>query len=388
MKDVFEFYMPTHVLMGYGQLSNLHQQTLPGKKALIVTSNGKSTKVNGYLADVEHELDQAGVQHILFDHVRPNPTNHNVMDGAKLAHEQDCDFVVALGGGSVMDCGKFIALMMTNSGDIMDYSMSAQGGHQTPQHPAAPIVAITTSAGTGSEVDNGGVVSDDESQEKTAIGFPSLFPTIAVVDARLMMSVPKNYTVYQGMDTFLQAAESMVNTQNNPMGEMFALKVIELVAKYLPRAYRNGQDREARENMALANTLGGYYMYCTSEHTMEHTMGSFHPDLVHGAGLIMICRSYFKFFADRKAAEEPMMKMAKAMGVEHPTSGQNFIKALDDLLKSLDADNLKMSDAGITKEELKKYPAKIHEVIGGDIHADPLPLSDEDYLAIYEDAYK
>lgn len=388
MNTSFSFYMPTKVLIGYGQLSNLHNQGLPGKKALIVTSNGKSTKKYGYLDNVEHELDKAGVRHELFDQVRPNPTNHNVMDGAKLAKDKDCDFVVALGGGSVMDCGKFIALMMTNPGDIMDYSMSAQGGHQTPKHDAAPIVAITTSAGTGSEVDNGGVVSNDETQEKTAIGFPSLFPTLSVVDARLMMSVPKSYTVYQGMDTFLQAAESMVNTQNNPMGQMFALKVIELSAKYLPRAYKNGDDKEARENMALANTLGGYYMYCTSEHTMEHTMGSFHPDLVHGAGLIMICHSYFKFFADRKAAEGPMIQMAKAMGVENPSNGQDFITALDDLLKALDADQLKMSDAGITRDELKKFPAKLHEVVGGNTHADPLPLSDEDYLAIYEDAYK
>lgn len=388
MKDVFQFYMPTHVLFGYGQLGNLHNQPLPGTKALIVLSNGQSAKKNGYLADLESELDQAGVRHVLFDQVRPNPTNHNVMDGARLAKDEGCDFVVALGGGSVMDCGKFIALMMNNSGQIMDYSMSAQGGHQTPQHKAAPIIAITTSAGTGSEVDNGGVVSDDETQEKTALSFPSLFPTIAVVDARLMMSVPRNFTVYQGMDTFLQAAESMVNTQNNPMGEMFALKVIELAAKYLPRAYRNGQDKEARENMALANTLGGYYMYCTSEHTMEHTMGSFHPNLVHGAGLIMICHSYFKFFADRQAAEEPMIKMARAMGVANPTSGQDFIKALDALLQSLDADQLKMSAAGISREELAKYPKKVHEVIGGDIHADPLPLSDQDYLAIYQAAYK
>ena len=140
--------------------------------------------------------------------------------------------------------------------------------------------------------------------------------------------------------------------------------------------------------MALANTLAGYYMLCTSEHTMEHVMGSYHDDLVHGAGLIMISHAYFNFFASRKAAEEPMIKMAKAMGVENASSGADFIKALDDLIAAVGCSDLRMSDAGITKEELKKYPKRVHEVLGGDITADPLPLSDDDYLAIYEESWK
>jgi alcohol dehydrogenase len=172
------------------------------------------------------------------------------------------------------------------------------------------------------------------------------------------------------------------------MGEMFALKAIELIAKYLPAAYKNGADKEARAYVALANTLAGYYMLCTSQHTMEHVMGGYHDDLVHGAGLIMISHAYFDFFAERRAAEEPMVKMAKAMGVENASSGKDFIKALDSLIAAVGCSDLRMSDAGITKEELKKYPRRVHEVLGGDITADPLPLSDEDYLSIYEKSYR
>ena len=117
-------------------------------------------------------------------------------------------------------------------------------------------------------------------------------------------------------------------------------------------------------------------------------MGSFHDKLVHGAGLIMISQAYFDFFAERKAAEEPMIKMAKAMGVKDPKNGKDFIKALDDLTASVSCADLKMSEAGITKEELKKFPAMVHKVLGGDITADPLPLSDDDYLEIYEKSYK
>ncbi len=383
----FSFYMPTKVLFGPGKLSELHSEALPGKKALIVTSNGQSVKKYGYLEKVEKELESAGVVYALFDQIRPNPTNTNVMDGAKAVKDNGCDFVIALGGGSVMDCSKCIALMAANPGDIWDYSLSAAGKKQSASNPAIPIVCITTSAGTASEVDIAAVISNDETQEKTGIFFPSMFPTLSVVDSDLMMSVPPKFTAYQGMDAFFHASETVVNKNVHPMAEMFALKTIELAAKYLPAAVKNGSDKEARAYMALANTLAGYYMMCTSAHTMEHVMGSFHDKLVHGAGLIEIAHAYYDFFAERKAAEEPMKKMARAMGVENPSSGKDFIAALDKLIADVGCSGLKMSDEGITREELKKYPGKVHEVMGGDITADPLPLSDEDYLAIFEKAY-
>ncbi len=381
-------FNPVKVLFGPGRLNDLHSEALPGRKALIVTSNGQSAKKHGYLARVEGELDAAGVDHELFDQVRPNPTDINVMDGAKAVKDNGCDFVVALGGGPVMDCSKCIALMANNPGDIWDYSLSAAGGKKAAPNPAIPIVCITTSAGTASEVDIAAVITNDKTREKTGIFFPSMFPTISVVDSGLMMSVPPKFTAYQGMDAFFHASETVVNKNVHPMGEMFALKTIELVAKYLPRAVANGNDREAREMMAYANTFAGYYMMCTSAHTMEHVMGSFHDDLVHGAGLIELAHAYYGFFADRQAAEEPMIKMAKAMGVENPASGQDFIEALDELIASIGCAGLKMSAEGITEEELKLYPAKVHEVLGGDITADPLPLSDEDYLTIFRNAYR
>lgn len=172
------------------------------------------------------------------------------------------------------------------------------------------------------------------------------------------------------------------------MGEMFALKAIELIAKNLPIAYNDGSNKEARANMALANSLAGYYMLCTSQHTMEHVMGSYHSSLPHGAGLIMISHEYFSFFADRAVAEEPMKKMARAMGVENPQSGHDFVAALDRLIEAVGCKDLRMSDVGITKEVLKAWPSRIHEVLGGDLTADPIQLTDKDYLNIYERSYK
>lgn len=380
--------MPTKTLFGPGRLNDLHLQTLPGKKALIVTSQGKSVKKYGYLQRVQNELDLAQVEYILFDQIRPNPTVENVMDGAQMAKDHGCDFVLALGGGSVMDCSKCIALMMTNEGDIWDYSQSQHGKKQTPAHQAAPLVCITTSAGTASEVDMGAVISNDTMKEKSAIMHISMFPVLSIVDSDLMMSVPPKLTAYQGMDAFFHASETVINKNVHPMAEMFALKTIELVAKYLPIAYRDGDNQEARAYLALANSLAGYYMMCTSAHTMEHVMGSFHENLIHGAGLIEIAHAYYDYFASRQATEIPMMKMAKAMGMKDVTSGQDFIKALDQLIEDIGCADLKMSDEGITKEEIKLYPSKIHEVLGGDITADPIPLSDDDYLEIYTNAFR
>lgn len=158
------------------------------------------------------------------------------MDGARLMKENGCDFIVALGGGSVMDCSKCIALMAANPGDIWDYSLSAAGGKKSAAFDALPIVCITTSAGTGSEVDIAAVITNDETHEKTGIFFPSMFPTISVVDSDLMMSVPPKFTAYQGMDAFFHASETVINKNVYPMAEMFALKTVELIAKYLPAA--------------------------------------------------------------------------------------------------------------------------------------------------------
>ena len=149
----FRHFMPTDILFGPGVVKELHNQTLPGKKAMIVTSNGKSTKANGSLAIVENELRQAGVETVLFDRVEANPLKSTVMDGAAFARDHQCDFVVALGGGSVMDAAKVMAFMATNAGDVWDYIAGGTGKAQPRQCAPLPLICITTTAGTGSEAD-------------------------------------------------------------------------------------------------------------------------------------------------------------------------------------------------------------------------------------------
>lgn len=386
MIDQFVYDIPTRILYGAGSLQKLREENLPGKKALIAISQGGSMKRHGQLDALMSELDAAGVSYVLFDQIRPNPTAGNVDDAAACAVREGCDFVVALGGGSVMDAAKAIALVATNEGSCWDYAPSVSGGQRTPEAAPLPLVCVTTSAGTGSEVDMWSVISNDETQEKT--GYASMYPTLSVVDSDLMMSVPPTFTAWQGMDAFFHAAESVINVNEHVVGEMFAIKAIELIAKYLPRAVADGSDKEARNNMAIANTLAGYYMLCTSEHTMEHALGSAHPELVHGAGLIMISHEYFDFFAQARCCEGQMAKMARAMGVEGATGGADFIAALDKLIADVNCANLKMSDYGITREELPGVVKKYHEVWGGNNEADPARLTDEDVLGMFERSYR
>lgn len=186
----YQFYVPTRTLFGAGKLNELHLQTMPGRKAMVVISNGKSMKETGTLDRVLKELESAGVETVVFDHVQANPLRSVVMEGAAYARANDCDFVVALGGGSVMDASKAMAAMAANDGDIWDYMNGGTGGGKTLMEKALPVICITTTAGTGSEADQWGVITNDETNEKIGFGgYDCLFPVLSVVDPELMISV-------------------------------------------------------------------------------------------------------------------------------------------------------------------------------------------------------
>ena len=387
----FQMYVPTRILFGENQLENLHTQQLPGKKALIVISNGKSTKENGSLAATEEQLKKAGVETVLFDKIMANPLKSTVMEGAACAKENGCDFIVALGGGSVMDASKAIAAMATNDGDLWDYISGGTGKGSPLVNEPLSIIAITTTAGTGSEVDQWGVISNEETNEKIGFGgYDSLFPKIAVVDPALMKSVPPKFTAYQGFDALFHSVECYISAAANLMGDMYALTAIENIGAYLPRAVQSGEDLEAREHVAFANTLSGVVMTvsaCTSEHSMEHAMSAYHHELPHGAGLIMISKAYFTYFIEKHACDERFVRMAQALGKKGTKDPMDFIAALSELQEQCGVDGLKMSDYGIQPEEFMTLAQNARATMGGLFACDRAPLSDEDCAAIFKKAY-
>lgn len=387
----FQMYVPTRILFGAGQLGQLHTQQLPGKKALIVISNGKSTKANGSLDKAEAELKQVGVETAVFDKIMANPLKSTVMEGAAFAREHHCDFIVALGGGSVMDASKAIAAMATNEGDLWDYVGGGTGKAQALVNDPLPVIAITTTAGTGSEVDQWGVVSNEETNEKIGFGgYDTLFPRIAIVDPELMKTVPPKFTAYQGFDALFHSVECYISAAANLMSDMYALTAIENIGAYLPRAVQDGTDLVAREHVAFANTLSGVVMTisaCTSEHSMEHAMSAYHHTLPHGAGLIMISKAYFTHFIEKHACDDRFVRMAKALGKKDATQPMDFISALTDLQEQCNVADLKMSDYGIRPDEFMTLAQNARATMGGLFEADRVPLSDEECAAIFEKSY-
>ena len=384
-------YIPIHILFGAGQLNNLHTQTMPGKKALIIISNGKSTRANGYLARTEEQLHQVGVVTKVFDGVAPNPTVANSEAGAEAAREFGADFLIALGGGSVMDCSKAIALLATNNGELWDYVPIGTGKGQPISNKPLPIIAITTTAGTGSETDGCGVITKEATNEKAFIMHPALFPYLAVVDAELMLSVPPLFTAFQGFDALFHSVEGFIAASANLASDMNAREAIRNIAEYLPRAVKDGSDLEARTRVAFANTLSGAVMtltLLTSEHGLEHALSAYHPNLPHGAGLIMISKAYFSYFVNRHACDERFVELARLLGMSEANKPEDFITALVRLQEACGVADLKMSDYGIMSDEFEKFMRNTREVMGIMFTADRVQMSDEDIVQIFAESYR
>lgn len=387
----FTYYIPTKILFGAGQLNHLHEQTLPGKKALVVISSGKSTRANGYLDRTLHQLEMAGVSSVVFDKILPNPIKTHVMEGAELAKKEGCDFVVGLGGGSSIDSAKAIAVMATNPGDYWDYISGGSGKDLPLVNDPLPTVAITTTAGTGTESDPWTVTTKEETNEKIGYGGEKSFPVLSIVDPELMTTVPPMLTAYQGFDALFHSTEGYLNNTAYSMSDLYSLKAIELIAENLPTAVKDGSNIDARARVALGNTLSGFVEStsgCTSEHSIEHAMSAHYPNLTHGAGLIMISLAYYTHFAKKHSCDERMITMAKAMGKKDAKDPMDFVTALAELQAACGVDNLKMSEWGIEKDKLETIVDCAFDTMGGLFKVDPAPLTRDDVLEIITSSYK
>ena len=388
----FTFFTPTKLLFGCGRLKELGNQKMPGKKALLLISSGNSTRVNGALTRTQEQLSKAGVEYTVFDKITENPLKDTMMEGARFAREHGCDFIVALGGGAVLDSSTAIAAMATNEGDLWDYVAGGTGkGLPLVQKPL-PVVTIATTSGTGSEINCWGVISNPQTNEKIGFGGADcLCPVLSIVDPELMKTVPPKYTAYQGFDALFHNTEVMISKGVNLLSETLALSAIENIARYLPRAVQNGNDLEAREHVAYGSTISGMTMQLTSttaEHSMEHAMSAFHRGLPHGAGLILISKAFYEFFVERHACDGQFVKMARAMGMPEADKPRDFIDALARLQKECGVDTLKMSDYGITPEEAMPLAVNARETMGGLFLANPCEMSDQDCAGIFQKAYR
>jgi alcohol dehydrogenase len=304
------FFLPTVNLMGAGCLKDAADSIKAQgfTKGLIVTD--KILNQIGVVKQVQDLLSERGVSAVVFDGTQPNPTISNVNAGLELLKQNDCDFVISLGGGSPHDCAKGIALVASNGGAIADYE-----GVDKSAKPMLPLIAINTTAGTASEMTRFCIITDEARHIKMAIVDKHTTPLISVNDPELMLAKPASLTAATGMDALTHAVEAYVSIAATPITDAVAIKAIELIQAHLRTAVAHGEDIEAREQMAYAQFMAGMAFNNASlgyVHAMAHQLGGFY-DLPHG-----VCNAILLPHVQRYNAQvcpERLRDVAKAMGV-------------------------------------------------------------------------
>ncbi len=347
------FYMPQMSLMGPDAIKELGAELNARnfKKALIVTDK---VLVGINLVDnLTRELDTHQINFVIFDGVKPNPTEANIEDGLALLKAEDCDLVISFGGGSPHDCAKGIALLATNGGHIRDYS---KGVHLSAK-PQLPLVTVNTTAGTAAEMTVFTIVTNEEGETKYPIVDKNLLPIIAVNDTELMVAMPKSLTAATGMDALTHAVEAYVSSIASPITDAAATKAIELIANNLEAAVNDGEDREARDAMQYAEYLAGMAFSNASlgyVHAMAHQLGGVY-DLVHGLSNAILLPDVSRFNAVAKA--DRFADVARIMGVD--TTGMSDseaaeagIVAIEKLSAAVGTDQ-KLADLGVKEERLE-----------------------------------
>lgn len=378
------FFMPTMSLMGAGCVKEVPSEikSLGFKRGLIVTD--KVLNQIGLVKKITMLLDTENIEYVIYDNTKPNPTTKNVDDGLNMLKENDCDFIISLGGGSPHDCAKGIALLATNGGDIKDYE-----GVNKSKKPQLPLIAINTTAGTGSEMTIFSIITDEERHIKMALVDKHMTPIIAVNDAELMLDMPKNLTSATGMDALTHAVEAYVSINATPITDACAEKAITLISENLKRAYDNGHDVEARDNMAYAEYLAGMAFNNASlgyVHAMAHQLGGMF-DLPHGVCNAVLLPHVQEF--NKRVSANRLKDVAKFMGcnVDNLTDeeGANLaIKMIKDLSLSVNIPS-GLKELNVDKnafEELAKNALK--DACG---FTNPIQATLEEIVSIFESAY-
>ncbi|WP_130892133.1 MULTISPECIES: iron-containing alcohol dehydrogenase [Fusobacterium] len=324
------YYIPPINLLGRGCLAELKQPLLTTgcKKALVVSD--KFLTGNGTVKKVTDILKEAGVDFVVYDEPKPNPTVKNVEDGYKILTDEKCDLVVSIGGGSPQDCGKAIAVLATNGGNIKDY----EGVNKT-KNKSLPIIAITTTAGTSAEVTINYVITDEERHVKMIMVDTNSLAAITVNDPELMMSKPAPLTAATGMDALTHAIEAVVAKGAMDVTDCTALYAIKEIFDYLPRAVKDGSDIEAREQMCYSCFLNGIAFSNAglgNVHAMAHQLGGLY-DLPHGVCNAML----LPIVEEENAKNAPEKFRVIAQTIGYDVNGKTDKECVDYVIRRIKA---------------------------------------------------
>jgi len=382
------FCIPRIVITGSGASEQVGEEArkLKVKKGLIVTDQVLVRL--GALDGIKQSLQQSKVQFAIFDTVFTEPTVDFVQEGLKVYQENGCDFLLAVGGGSAIDTAKAIAVMVTNTGSIEDY----QGLGKIPQK-GVPLIALPTTAGTGSEVTQFTIITDTKTDVKMLIGSPFLMPEIAIVDPLLTLSMPRGLTAATGIDALTHAIEAYVSLKAQPMSDIFCLSAIELISGNLKRAWTNGNDIEAREKTMLGALQGGIAFSNASValvHGMSRPIGAYFH-IPHGASNAALLGVVMEFSLTGNPAR--YARIAKAMGEDISgltdlEAAQSGAMAVKKLIKDIKVPSLR--ELGADKEKLDELAPKMSEdaIASGSPANNPRQATKEEIIELYKLAYE
>lgn len=353
--ETFNLWLPTKVLFGPGSVARLPEAVAGlGKKALLLTYGDGSMRSTGTLDKVTDLLSDAGISVTVDEGVEPNPDSEYVDRMAVAARKERYSFVIGLGGGSAIDAAKSVAILATNDTSVMDFLPGGKNPFMEGVNDALPIVAIPTTAGTGSEVTHIAVISDRRNHYKPGMVHPSLYPTISIVDPELMLSAPKGVTASTGADVLFHAMEGYLSRGANPYTDMVAEEAIRLTVANLEKAYVDGSNLEARTKMAWACTLAGIPLdqaNVVAIHALGHGISG-HTNAAHGKTMAALGPAYLSYTYKSdpaRYAKVAIMLGEMPEGKSEMELAASSAEALRKLLAKVDLD-ITASSLGVTEE--------------------------------------
>lgn len=385
----FQFYIPTRIIFGPGTLNTLEDTPhLPtGEQAMIVIGESGAMLTAGYLQRVQGLLANRGVRTLLCDRVRSNPESAMVEEAAATARAKKVDFIVGLGGGSTIDAAKSIALMAANKGRYGEIIRGGNGCGEALHAKALPVVALPTTAGSGSEVTPWMAITRSGCAEKITWGNDNTGPYLSIVDPELTHTLPPRFTACSGMVAFFHAVGAILGTPQQPAVDMLALEAIQIISRFLARTVTDGTDTNARTMLSWAGTAAGMCTALTPaswHQTLAQALSATAPGLPHGAALALLAPIYFDQLKSRLPARFDLL--SDAMGVAPdaaPESGQQrFLTGLRHLIRSVGLGNESLADYGLGSVDIPPLVRKAFnamKVLPGET-PDPMDLPEIEAL--------
>lgn len=386
MNRQFDFLMPSVNFFGPGVIAKIGDRAkmLNMHKPLIVTTEGLSKIDNGPVKQTIASLEKAGVDYAVFTGAEPNPKIRNVQAGKKMYQDENCDSIITVGGGSAHDCGKGIGIVLTNGDDI-----SKLAGIETLKNPLPPLMAVNTTAGTGSELTRHAVITNEKTHLKFVVVSWRNIPLVSFNDPMLMLDIPKDITAATGCDAFVQAIEPYVSVDHNPITDSQCKEAIQLIQTALPEVVANGHNIEARTKMVEAEMLAGMAFNNANlgyVHAMAHQLGGQY-DAPHGVCCALLLTTVEEY--NLIACPERFAELAKVMGFD--TTGLTLYEAAQ---KSIDGMREMCRLVGIPSS-IKEIGAKPEDfemmaknaLKDGNAFSNPRKGTVEDIVKLYQKAY-